>query len=456
LIKPFTGLLYNDHKERCGFMNAQEYYAAVIEQLRDCFRLSHYAVGTGNELIAEGFDPAFPAMTVPVHDLEDLTINRGLQVHIPLIGERSQSVLMPIDFEIFLAEENHTLYEDIESQKTYFKQIIPVAEFLEDIFRSRGIPYLLDYTPSGGHILFQNILAEGFMKELEEIGFLEDDVVKACTYIDPGDIRRWYGTSLEAARVFSTLGKIAEYIALLVMEAFRDNAAKGLFPVTISDSMDRCINIDNTWNEGSPFMRCIRSPFSMHKKNHERYCKYHNPPLVDIVGTYFDGKTVEEEKDMDQIIECMWDLNKAARHSSEFEGFIPYSNETLIVLLHEYKASDLYEFHRDFEQQAELPRGKAVEKALKEENIHEDSRDFLISPNPSALQPKRLIVFIRDFLLNANWEPRHIANILRDLYQNPSFNWRQDFFKYPSDEKANFWARTYSSVALRNEGILHV
>ena len=48
------------------------------------------------------------------------------------------------------------------------------------------------------------------------------------------------------------------------------------------------------------------------------------------------------------------------------------------------------------------------------------------------------------------------ANILRDIYQNPSFNWTQDFFKYPAEEKANFWARTYSAVALWETGRLRV
>ncbi len=437
-------------------MNDREYYAQVIDPLRDCFRFSHYVVATGSELIAEGFDPSFPALAAPVGELEDLTTTRGLQVHLPLVGEQSVSVLMPLDFEIFLAEENHRLYEDIETQKSYFKQITPVARFLEDIFRSRGIPYLLDYTPSGGHILFQNLLAEAFMQELEEIGFLEDDLIQACMYIDEGDIRRWYGTSLKAARVFSALGKIAEYCALLIMDAFKDNVADGLIPVTISDCMETCINIDNTWNEGSPFMRCIRSPYSLHKKNHEKYHKYQNPPLVDVVGTYFDGKTAVEEKDMDYIIACMWDLQKAARHSRDFHGSIPCSNENLIVLVNDYRSSDLYEFHQDFDRQEDLAGGRAIEQARREENIRDESREVLFSPNPLALQPKRLIGFMDDFLLNAHWKPRHIANILRDLYQNPSYGWTQDFYRYPSVEKANFWARTYSAVALWTAGALHV
>jgi len=447
---------YYYQKGASKVMNAQEYYSGVIDPLRQCFRYSHYVVATGNELIDSGVDSLFPAVAEPVRELEYLTINKALQVHIPLVGERSQSVLMPLDFEIFLDGDNHKIYADKEAQKTYFKQVLPVASFLEDVFRSRGIPYLLDYTPSGGHILFQNILSHSFIREIMDIGFLEEDLVTACTYTDPNDIRRWYGVSLNAARVFSMLGKIAEYIALLVMKAFKDNTSKGFLPVTISDCLDHCINMDNTWNEGSPFMRCIRSPYSLHKKNHEKYGKYNFAPLVDVVGAYYDGKTLQADTDIDGIIDCMWDLEKAACHSKELQWSIPCSNSSLIHLVHEYKASDLYEFHRDFERQESLPRGQAIERAKRELNIHDADRDVLFAPNPSALQPKKLIGFVRDFLLHANWKPRHIANILRDLYQNPSFNWAQDFFKYPSDEKANFWARTYSATAMWNSGKLDV
>jgi len=437
-------------------MNAREYYHGVIDRLKNCFQLSHYVVATGNELVAEGYDPGFPATAEPIHQLERLTLQRALQVHIPLIGEKSQSVLMPIDFEIFLAEENHTLYEDKTAQRKLLDQVIPVLHFLENLFRSRGMPYLLDYTPSGAHILFQNLLGYRATDELGKIGCLEEDLIKACGYIDPSDIRRKYGVSLDAARVFSGLGKLAEYIALLTMEAFKENVSAGLFPVTISDSDDRCLNFDNSWSEGSPFMRSIRSPFSLHKKNQEKYGKYHEPPLVDVIGTYFDGNTATEETNVDFILDCMWDLETAARHAQRFSGFIPCSNETLIDFIREYTSSDLYLFHQDFDSETDIPKGSALESAKKEKNIPDWTRQILFFPNPSALQPKKMIGLVFDFLIHAHWKPKHIANILRDIYQNPSFNWTQDFLKYPAEEKANFWARTYSAVALWKTSRLHI
>ncbi|MGD9063985.1 MAG: hypothetical protein PVI42_07660 [Desulfobacterales bacterium] len=113
-------------------MNSQEYYQRVIDRLKNCFQFSHYVIAAGHELVAEGYDPAFPAAAEPIHRLENFTLQRGFQLHIPIVGERSQSVLMPIDFEIFLAEENHKLYEDPVAQKNFFDQTVPVIQFLDN------------------------------------------------------------------------------------------------------------------------------------------------------------------------------------------------------------------------------------------------------------------------------------------------------------------------------------
>jgi hypothetical protein len=437
-------------------MNAQDYYRRVIDRLKHCYQFSDFLVAAGSELAGEAPDPSFPAIAAPLDRLENLTVQRGLQVHLPVIGKNSQSVLMPLDFEIFMAAENHKLYEDKETQRTYFNQIAAVIRFLEDLLRSRGIPYLLDYTPSGGHILFQNLLGYRATDKLKQIGYLEEDLIKACRFVDPHDLRRRNGISLDAAAVFSGLTKLAEYISLLTMKKFRDNESRGQFPVAIADSDERCINFDNSWGEGSPFMRCIRSPFSLHKKNQEKHGQYDQPPLVDVVGTYFDGQTAEAETDLGHILDCMWDLQKAADHARRFTGFIPCSNETLIDFIREYESSDLGRFHREFESQHDLVRGQALGYARQEANIPDWTRQILNHPNPAALQPQKMKGFVYDFLIHAHWKPKHIANVLRDLYQNPTFNWTQDFFKYPAEEKANFWARTYSAVALWQTGRLNV
>ncbi len=429
-------------------MTPQEYYAQVQDQLRNSFASAHYVVAFGRELLANGWAPDFPVAVEPVDQLAKFTLEKGMQVHMPVVGKKSRSVLMPMDLEIFLLGENRQLYTDKESQRYWLKQCVPVSRYVEDYFRQRGMPYLLDYTPSGVHFLWQNPLHTRATKAIEKIGYLEEDLIAACRYIDANDIKRWWGISLEAASVFSGLGKLAEYLSLLAIEAFQDNALKGKLPVTISDSIDRCINFDNSWAEGSPFMRSIRSPFSLHKKNHDLYRVFEQPPLVDIVGCYYDGENIIEERDVDRIVDCMWDLGKAAQYAQRFSGTIPDANDTMIDFVQEYRQSPLYEFHNDFERTENLPRSEALARAKRNPHITDFVKNILYFPNPLALQPKNMMGFVYDLLIYAQWQPKHIANVLRDLYIDPQYNWHIDFFKYPAEEKANFWARTFSALAL--------
>jgi hypothetical protein len=292
--------------------------------------------------------------------------------------------------------------------------------------------------------------------ELEKIGYLEQDLILACRYTDKNDIKRRWGISLAAARMFSGLGRLAEYVALHTLEAFKDNEAKGGLPLTVSDSLDRCVNFDNSWGEGSPFMRSIRSPFSLHKKNHDKYHMFHHPPLVDIMGACFDGKTAVEETDLDLVVECMWDLEKAARHARRFSGVIPAADDSMVDFVHEYRRSALFEFHEEFDTTADLPRQEALSRAQRDSRLTDFARSVLHRPNPMALQPKVMMGFVYDLMIHADWRPRHIANVLRDLYIDPRYGWSIDFFKYPAEEKSNFWARTFGSLALWKTGRLAV
>ena len=157
-----------------------------------------------------------------------------------------------------------------------------------------------------------------------------------------------------------------------------------------------------------------------------------------------------------EVIDCMWDLEKAADHALNFTGEIPKSNNSIIDFVNEYKKSELYEFHKKFDATESIPHGDAVEKALKESNITDRTRYILYEPNPMAVQPIDVKEFVHDFVINAEWKPKHVANILRDIYNDDiKHGWVQDFKdRYPAEEKANFWTRTFASMAYWKAGRL--
>jgi len=436
-------------------MDILEYYRIVFPQLENCYSNTDYFLANEKTLIDEyGADPAFPAVAFEKKDLYNVTAGRGFQVHLPVLGYNT--ILAPMDFELFLCKDQRQLFTSKDSHRYYFKRIWPVINFIKDIFIHKGMPFMLDYTAAGGHILFYNPVHQNSSKALASIGFLEEGLIKNCTVKNRTDIRRRHRTRFKAARVFSGITRISEYIALLVMKEFKSNLVRGRLPVTVSDAINNCINIDNSWAEGSPTFRCIRSPFSLHKKNWEKY-GLSRSPLVDVVGMVFNGSETTGYNDMDFVLDCMWDLGKAAEYAKTFTGHIPNSNDSLIGFIDEYKHSDLYRFHQDFDNTPDIEPGMAIHYAKKVDGLSDVTRWMLHWPNPMCLQPINLVNFIKEFVINFNWKPKHVANILRDVYANKDHGWVLDFDDaYPSDEKANFWTRTYASLAYIEHGRMNI
>jgi hypothetical protein len=436
-------------------MDILDYYNSVYPQLKNCFSMSNYFIAIEKTLIEEsGADPAFPSVTYDKESLYYITAKRGFQVHLPVLGDNA--VLAPFDYELFLCKDQNQLFQSRQSHEYFFKGVWPVINYIKDIFLKRGMPFMLDYTASGGHILFYNPLHQESSDKLAEIGYLEEGLIKNCSIVDKYDHRRRSPTPLKMANVFSGVTRLAEYIALLAMNEFRGNLIAGKLPVTVSDSQLNCINLDNSWAEGSPVFRCIRSPYSLHKKNYEKY-GYRKSPLVDVVGMVFDGTNVYGNNNMGHILDCMWDLGKAADYAQKFTGHIPNANNTLIDFINEYKASELYAFHQDFDNTPDIEPGMAIHYAKEVPNLSDVTRWMLHWPNPMCLQPINMVNLIKEFVIWHNWKPRNVANILRDVYSNKEHGWVLDFESaYPSDEKANFWTRTYAALALIETGAMHI
>ncbi|MEW5692240.1 MAG: hypothetical protein AB1765_02970 [Candidatus Hydrogenedentota bacterium] len=436
-------------------MTEQEYYYAVYPKIKNCFTYAYYVLGAGAELIRLGWNPNGLLVTVePKENLYRLISEHGLQVFIPVIGINSDTVLAPFDFEISLTSENYKLYEDKEYQKHFYKKIFVLIKYLEKMFNERGIHYLLDLTPSGGHILFHVKRGTKVFNELKEIGFLEEDLKKAYAHKSDIDYQRKYGVSEDAGFVFSGLGRLSEYIGLKAKKELKEYDG---YPITICDSLDKSINYDNSWAGDSAYKRIMRSPFSLHKKNTQKYGKYWQNSLVDILQTVRSENENITIDNMEYLIDCMWDLNLASIHSEQFSGNIPVANDSLCSLIDDYKKSELYEFHKEFDSSLSFSKGEILKKALTDNRLNNDTKNILHYPDPALLQPMWLKSLIHDLVIENGYSPREAACLIRDFYQNNQYHWAgTDWLKYPSETRANFWARTYTAVLLLENGKIRV
>ncbi len=215
----------------------------------------------------------------------------------------------------------------------------------------------------------------------------------------------------------------------------------------MSDPEQKSVNLDISCYGDPAFMRIIRTPFSLHKKR-SKYIQGAEP-LADVM--FCDHTNPRREINFDHHIDCMWDLELAVQHSESFSGYIPYANENLIPLINEYRQSQLFIFHEEFFGEKDLPRQEAFTKALRDNRLHEKTRNMLYYPNPRALDPKTLLKFIAD-LRSHEWRPREIGNLIADLYEQPQHSWNNNWYKYPSRTKGNFWSRIY--CGLLNERVI--
>lgn len=422
-------------------MDIREYYYHVFPKLARGFEYAHYVLGYGQELISHGWDPNGLLVTVePVEHLWDLSVEKGLEVFLPVVGYDSQSVLWPFDFEIYLSDPA-SLYGSPEPQKWFFEHNVqPMADFLCDEFERLRVPHVLDYTPSGGHFLTQVVRGTEAWDALAEIGHLDDAAVPGYLYEDPVDLKRNPGIKLDAAYVFSGLSFLSEYLAFRTLQ----NVPQQDLPMTLWDALPRCMNIDLSWTADPAYMRIIRAPFSAHKKRSQRF-RLGTEPLVDVMGRYYDGKTDVRERDLNVIVESMWDLPRAADHSRHFPGWIPFANEGLVGLVDEYRASPLKAYHDlcHFGEESLAP-GEAMHRLFSDPRVSEYTRNVVAYPYPRMLQPMVMRRVVGN-LSHVGWHPRHIKDLLEDRYSDPSFGWGIDFMKYSPNLKAWAFARQYSA-----------
>lgn len=438
-------------------MTDQDYYRTIFDRLQRTCRGASYVIGAGTELIQHGWRPGGLLVAVePVDQLWKMAVEWGLQIHVPVIGANCERVLMPMDFEISLSHENFQLYNDMQTQHHYFrKYLMPATKFLESFFIAKQLPFLLDLTPSGGHILFWVEKGTKAWAATAAIGYLDEDLTRCYQYRDPGDIKRRDGIDLAAGRVFSGLGRLSEFIGYIAKNAHQ---SEGSIPVTICDSEEKSINYDNSWAGDAAFMRGIRTPFSLHKKNIQKYGMYWQPPLVDVLKTYYDGTELKQNRDFEYLLNCMWSVDKAVQHATDFSGIIPRANDSLAGLIELYKKSGLHAFHQQFDAHPGLPRGAALARALKDASIHHNTRKMIDNPYPAMLQPINLKRFVGDLVLRHSWHPKEVACLIRDLYEHPQQTYwgKMDWFKSPSTTKAEFYGRLYGGMALWECGQLEL
>jgi hypothetical protein len=215
------------------------------------------------------------------------------------------------------------------------------------------------------------------------------------------------------------------------------------------------MNMDNSWAAFPGYMRIIRSPFSLHKKNIYKYIQS-SEPLCDVIQVEYNGKDQIRTDDYDYLTKCMWNLELAVEHSKRITGTIPVDHNRIVPLITDrYMSSPLYDFDSSFDNTPDLGPQEAHYRAVRDARISRSDQHMIRYPNPRFLQPKRLKKFIGN-LLEIGWSPKHIGNLITDIYHQPQHKWHENWAKNIASTRANYWARALGSDYLHDKGYLKI
>ena len=446
-------------------MFGTEYYRDYFHKLSSYFNRSDWFLAEGRELIEKrGFRPYDKFIAVERLDtLHDLSVMGGMDIFVPVVGKNSDAIMFPFDFEVAFPDNNRKIYTDPASHKHFFmKYAWPSLNYFVNFFNSRNVPGLIDATPSGGHFLFYALRGKKGWDDVKSIGYVHPEHRDAALQVDYSgrDLKRQHPLDLDSCSVWSGMGRLALMIALKMKQDCSSSIRD--LEIRISDSKDSGnFSADITpWGDPA-WMRIMRVPGSLHRKNELKHEIFSYGPLVDVIIYHYDTQNlVFPESDGEVIHSKFWNLEEALHHNLSFPGFIPFADGGLSNLVEEYRHTDLPSFFSDFDNTPDLAPGEGRHRVLNDSRLDYRTRDMSLNPYSRMLNPLSLRYHIAD-LLSVGWNLKHVACAIDDCYKDSSYPWVSDWDrdgikKYLPRVRAEFWASSIGAELLFENGLLRL
>jgi len=399
-----------------------------------------YLVGFGEYLARNGYHRPL-RLTNRTDDLPGL-MEEGLDIFRSVWDWKATLAIW--DIEYFNLDTWYNLYRD---QLTYFKLMEPVYRIIENIFKEYGIPHINDSTSSGYHFISLIPFKSSIHRKLERIGYLEDSLREKYSLTPKVDKKGRRPISLRAARGYSGIGRLHEFLSHLVIRRSRGESP---LPVTISDTAvgrtfrgREGLSLDITQYADPLYMRDIRTTFSTHQK-HKVYLGKVGGRIARELPVY--ATLPRKNLSYRELFALRKDLRGAARYASQCSGVIPDASRGWERMIRDYRASSLFAFHQEFDRVTHQPpaRWSKTYWRLNLDNIPRCAANAIRNANWGLLNPTSIQTLCR-VLFAIGWHPKHIAGLIRSNYETRP-GWKINWQKYDAETRANFWGRVYCGM----------
>jgi len=421
-------------------MNTQEYYktpevrARVIEFLggptlddATCFY-----IGRPRDTIHPGFNMAKPGELNAFMDRE-WDVARSLWDRAWLLA----------DLDIEYTNFDFPAEPFLDHRRTFALQQ-PVFEAVGRILGAVDIRPLHAISGRGHHFVWQTPIDSPVFEQLVQIGRLTPALEAQYTKRQPPDNEP---VGLRLGKAFSGLGLVMEYVAYRVLQESQEDSPIPVYPEAVDFGPQQrgkeMIALDIS-EYGDPLhTRGVRTPFSIYLKPWQ----YSNM-LDSAIRAKLPVMVMvpRDDLEVEQAIEIMRDMGKAAQLASHTDCFIPDCSQGLEDLTSQYLQSDLREFHDEYYSQEHDPvekwpytydRAPVWRYPPYIRHILEHPNDALLSPGPV----RQLVAF----LLNEGWHPRHIAGLIRSKYER-NYGWLNQWYVYDAGMRADYHVRVMAAL----------
>lgn len=429
-------------------MDVKEYYRMpavrfrVIEFLggRTLGEATCFYIGRPWDTIKPGFNMAKPG---EVHSFLDKEwdVARSLWDRVWLIA----------DLDVEYTNFDFPAEPFLDYRRTFALQR-PVFQAVQRIFSAVGIRPLHAISGRGHHFVWKAPIDSPVFEQLVRIGRLTPALEGQYTARQPPDN---VPVGLRLGKAFSGLGLLMEYVAYRILQESQEDCPIPVYPEAVDfgpqERGKEMISLDIS-EYGDPLhTRGTRTPFSIYLKPWQ----YSNM-LDSAVRAQVPVMVMVPRGDLEveQAIEIMRDMGKAAELASRTECLIPDCSRGFEALTMLYLRSDLREFHDEYYAQEHDPieswaftydRTPTWRYPPYIRHILEHPNDALLSPGP--------VRQLTAFLLNEGWHPRHIAGLIRSKYER-NYGWLNQWYVYDAGMRADYHVRVMA--ALMTLGLDHL
>ncbi len=411
---------------------------------------SRYCIGFGESELWKGNEKAYWSSSTR-EQIFEMTREKGLDVFASLW--RDDGTVLALDIEYF----NLTYPGEAHARpERTFAKIEPVYRVIRDILARYRLEMLITMTGQGYHFT----ALWPFEQEhqlLEEIGTLEDNTIKKHRY---RKFKVGGETPLHIGKAFSGASRLMQYLShQVIVECDRRRAAgEKIVPVVYSDipigpvgngiygEGQEAISLDLTLYSDPVYARSIRIPFSTYQKHKVMRWKVGEAlasriPISTCVCRWWPG--AERETPWEELLRIRrrddgrhFDLT--AEYAQKVSSRLPREVGGWQEVLRAYRASDLFQFHREFDRIFYTSRkGPGFDFDAVSRELPPCLSRALQNPNDLLLQPVFLQGIVR-VLAKKGWHPKDVGYLIYLKYRSMK-RWG-----YLSAEKlAYFWTELY-------------